>query len=131
MINTFFTLLICMIFCHILDDYCLQGILASMKQKSWWKEHAPDEMYKYDYIAALIAHACSWAFMIQLPILIYTRFNVDWMYFVMLIVNVVGHASADHLKANLRTINLIRDQEYHLFQILTTAFAFASWYIEF
>ena len=28
-------MLISMLFCHIIDDYCLQGILASMKQKSW------------------------------------------------------------------------------------------------
>ncbi len=129
--NTFFTLLICMIFCHILDDYCLQGILASMKQKSWWKEHAPDKMYEYDYIAALIAHAFSWAFMIQLPILIYMRFNVDWVYFVMFILNVVGHACVDHMKANQRRINLIQDQKYHLLQIFTSALTFASWYINF
>jgi hypothetical protein len=25
-----------MCFCHIVDDYYLQGILASMKQKNWW-----------------------------------------------------------------------------------------------
>lgn len=31
-------LILTMIFMHIIDDYCLQGILASMKQKSWWTE---------------------------------------------------------------------------------------------
>ena len=91
----------------------------------------PDEMYKYDYIAALIAHAFSWAFMIQLPILIYMRFDVDWVYFTFFIINLIGHASVDHMKANQRKINLIRDQEYHLLQIFTTALGFASWYIEF
>ena len=34
---------ISMIFMHILDDYCLQGILASMKQKEWWRKQ---EQYK-------------------------------------------------------------------------------------
>lgn len=39
-----------MIFLHIVDDYYLQGILAQMKQKKFWKEQAPDVKYKYDYI---------------------------------------------------------------------------------
>ena len=39
-----------MIFCHIVDDYYLQGKLASMKQKSWWEKNAPDRLYKYDYL---------------------------------------------------------------------------------
>lgn len=30
-------ILFTMIFCHIVDDYYLQGWLASAKQKSWWK----------------------------------------------------------------------------------------------
>ena len=33
--NKMFCLLL-MIFLHIIDDYKLQGILASMKQKNWW-----------------------------------------------------------------------------------------------
>lgn len=31
-------LLLCMLFCHIVDDYYLQGWLASAKQKSWWEK---------------------------------------------------------------------------------------------
>ena len=42
----------CMIFCHIVDDYYLQGILASMKQRKWWEEHYPQKSYNYDYIMA-------------------------------------------------------------------------------
>ena len=42
-----------MIFLHIVDDYYLQGILAQMKQKKFWKEQAPDELYKYDYIVLI------------------------------------------------------------------------------
>ena len=58
-----------MIFLHIVDDYYLQGILAQMKQKKFWKEQTPDELYKYDYIWALIMHAFSWTFMIMLPLI--------------------------------------------------------------
>ena len=29
-------MLLFMVFLHIVDDYYLQGILASMKQKQWW-----------------------------------------------------------------------------------------------
>ena len=43
-------LLLGMLFCHIVDDYYLQGWLASAKQKSWWEKNAPDELYKNDYI---------------------------------------------------------------------------------
>ena len=46
-------LLLAMLFCHIVDDYYLQGWLASAKQKSWWKKNAPDKLYKNDYIMAL------------------------------------------------------------------------------
>lgn len=57
-----------MIFFHIVDDYYLQGWLASAKQKKWWEENAPQPLYKYDYIWALLMHSFSWAFMIMLPI---------------------------------------------------------------
>jgi hypothetical protein len=73
--NNFFVILL-MIFCHIVDDYYLQGILASMKQKKWWQENAPDKPYKYDYIWALIMHSFSWAFMIMLPIAFKTNFEI-------------------------------------------------------
>lgn len=35
-----------MIFCHIIDDYNLQGWLASAKQKEWWKKNAPEKLYE-------------------------------------------------------------------------------------
>lgn len=44
-------ILFTMIFCHIVDDYYLQGWLASAKQKSWWEKNAPEKLYKYDYLA--------------------------------------------------------------------------------
>ena len=50
-------LLIGMLFFHIVDDYYLQGFLASAKQKSWWEKNNPNPLYKNDYIIALVEHA--------------------------------------------------------------------------
>ena len=120
--NTFIFLL--MIFCHIVDDYYLQGWLASAKQKKYWEENAPDEMYKHDYIWALIMHSFSWAFMIMLPIAIMLSFQVDFKFIVVLVANILTHAYVDDLKANKRRINLWTDQIIHITQILITAFIF-------
>ena len=35
-------IILCMIFCHIIADYNLQGWLVSAKQKSYWEKNAPD-----------------------------------------------------------------------------------------
>lgn len=110
-----------MIFCHIVDDYYLQGILASMKQRSWWEENYPQKSYSYDYIMALAMHAMSWAFMIMLPVAAYMDFRPTNIFFVMLAVNSVIHALVDDLKANKHKINLIVDQSIHLMQIIITA----------
>lgn len=61
-------LLLCMLFCHIVDDYYLQGWLASAKQKSWWEKNAPNPLYKNDYIVALYEHAFSWTCMVHIPL---------------------------------------------------------------
>ena len=111
-------ILFVMIFAHIVDDYYLQGILASLKQKSWWenqKSYKP--MYKYDYIVALIMHAFSWSFMISLPIL-YFGFT-KWIA-VAIILNTIIHGIVDDLKANKHKINLIVDQLIHIVQIVIT-----------
>lgn len=111
-------ILFVMIFAHIIDDYYLQGILASLKQKSWWenqKSYKP--MYKYDYIVALIMHAFSWSFMISLPIL-YFGFT-KWIV-VAIILNTIIHGIVDDLKANKHKINLIMDQSVHIVQIVIT-----------
>lgn len=112
--------LLSMIFCHIIDDYYLQGILASMKQKSWWEENAPDKLYKNDYIMALIMHSLSWAFMIMLPLAIYNSFNIGWLFVIVFVVNALIHGCIDNLKANKRKINLIQDQMIHIAQIVIT-----------
>lgn len=112
-----------MIFFHIVDDYYLQGWLASAKQKSYWEQNAPDEMYKYDYIWALIMHSCSWAFMIMLPIAYIQQFNVGMAFVVIFIFNAVVHALIDNVKANIKAINLWEDQVIHMLQIFGTYFA--------
>lgn len=106
-----------MIFLHIIDDFGLQGIMASMKQKSWWQEHpvGSKPKYKNDYIAALFAHSFSWSFMIMLPVMLWGQWK--WL---VLIANMVIHAVIDNAKANKFQINLIQDQICHLIQIIAT-----------
>ena len=113
-------ILLAMIFLHIIDDYKLQGILASMKQKKWWEEqNGYKELYKYDYIPALIEHSFSWTFMIMLPIAISLKFNIGW-WVIAYITNMIVHAWIDNLKANNFKINLVTDQSIHLMQIFIT-----------
>ena len=109
-------ILFAMIFAHIVDDYYLQGILAKMKQKKWWEENAPDELYKHDYIVALITHAFSWSFMITLPTLIVSN-EYTFICFCILI-NAAFHAYIDNEKANKLAISLVQDQICHLCQIV-------------
>lgn len=114
-------LLLSMLFCHIVDDYYLQGWLASAKQKKYWQE-LPEykDMYKYDYIVALIMHSMSWAFMIMLPIAIVNRFDVGNTFFACYLMNVLVHAYVDNAKANWKVINLVQDQLFHIAQIVMT-----------
>lgn len=113
-------ILLLMIFCHIVDDYYLQGWLASAKQKKYWEENAPDKMYRYDYIWALIMHSFSWAFMIMLPVAFVMNFNINLDFAMTFIWNVIIHAVTDDAKANRKKINLIQDQVIHLVQIILT-----------
>lgn len=116
-------ILLTMLFLHIVDDYYLQGILAQMKQKSWWKENAPDELYKNDYKVALLEHAFSWTFMIMLPItvtMIIQNNYINTIYITYFIMNWILHTVIDHLKANKKTINLVVDQSCHILQIVVT-----------
>lgn len=113
-------ILLWMIFFHIVDDYYLQGWLASAKQKSYWQENAPGEMYKNDYIWALIMHSFSWAFMIMLPMAYYLQFNITYWFVIMFVFNVAAHAFTDNAKANWKLINLWQDQIVHIVQIIFT-----------
>ena len=118
MINIF--VLIAMIFLHIVDDYYLQGILAKLKCRSFWDENAPDKMYKYDYIAALIIHSISWSFMvmvipISLKLIEHKNLSICLMCF---LINAVIHCIIDNAKANKHAINLIQDQAVHVLQVV-------------
>ena len=117
-------LFLSMLFCHIVDDYYLQGWLASAKQKDWWRKNAPEPLYRNDYVMALIEHAFSWTFMMHFPIIIYTiifniSINVNW-FLVVFIINWGIHVLTDNAKANLKKINLIQDQIIHFLQIVVT-----------
>ena len=114
-------IILLMIFCHIVDDYYLQGWLASAKQKKYWEENAPDKKYKYDYIWALLMHSFSWSFMIMLPIAHVKGFNIGIEFVSVFIANLITHAVVDDLKANDRVINLWVDQLIHIAQIGFTA----------
>lgn len=113
-------LLLCMVFMHILDDYYLQGVLKELKQKAWREKNHPAEMYKHDYIVALLAHAFSWTFCIMLPIAVNSAFNVGFVFYVTFFIQMAIHALVDDLKANKLKINLITDQTIHLLQIVAS-----------
>lgn len=118
--NIWFVLLL-MIFLHIVDDYKLQaGVLNNLKQKKFWEENAPDELYKYDYIWALIMHSFSWSFMIMLPFAFILDFNINIAFVIMFMLNLISHALIDNMKANQHKINLIYDQILHIIQIIFT-----------
>ena len=114
-----FLIFFIMLFCHIVDDYYLQGILASMKQKSWWKkQEGYSEKYAEDWFIALFMHAFSWAFMINL-IFIILKINATFI-ILSIIINCIIHMIIDHLKANVKIINLVGDQWTHICQIWIT-----------
>ena len=114
--------LLCMIWLHIFDDYVLQGLLGTMKQKKWWEDNYPQDLYKNDYKIALFTHAFSWTFSIMIiPFIIgMLNENVTWLYYIIFIINWFIHAFIDDLKANKFKINLIIDQLTHIGQIITT-----------
>lgn len=115
-----FIILLSMVFCHIVDDYYLQGWLASAKQKSWWQQNVPDKMYRYDYIMALFMHSFSWTFMIMLIPTIYIILFGGFYNFVLFLDNLLVHMVVDDAKANKKQINLVQDQLIHLGQIIVT-----------
>lgn len=128
-----------MIFCHIFDDFYLQGQLANFKQKRWWADQAyimskkEEDLYnmtkkyynkyRHDYIIALIIHAFSWAFMISLPLWVYSFLGNDIIQPVLvvtMIINTILHAYIDNLKANKLKLNLVQDQILHIDQVVGT-----------
>lgn len=123
---TYIFIFIIMVFLHINDDFRAQGILAQFKQKKWWEDNCPGEMYKHDWVISLIAHSFRWTFMILIPPTIYAYIiGVDFnsylkIYLIVFILNCIYHALVDHIKANMYLINLVQDQMKHIVQIILT-----------
>ena len=115
--NHYTLILVSMIFCHIIDDYVLQApCLCNLKQKSWWQKNAPNLNYRYDYLVGLLMHSISWSFMIMLPIIIFLKGELNWLWFLFPF-NTIIHMRVDDLKANKGRLNLVEDQAIHLIQI--------------
>lgn len=114
-------LLLTMIFLHIVDDFYLQGKLADYKQKSWWKNNYRNELYKNDYMIALLIHSFSWSFMITVPMIVskYSTLN-QLVIIITVLINMLVHALVDDLKANELRLSLLQDQLIHLMQVVCT-----------
>jgi hypothetical protein len=108
-----------MILLHVIDDFHLQGILAKMKQKAWWKkQEGYKPMYENDYQTALFIHSLSWSIFISLPLFFVTvnmlALNIS------IFVNAAIHYIVDDLKCNKLKISLSTDQCIHFVQIFLT-----------
>lgn len=115
-------ILLVMLFCHIVDDYYLQGVLASMKQRVWWVKNYPQQQYDNDFLMALMEHAFSWTFFTHLSVLLYMIYygeSLSW-FFGSFVINWMIHALVDNLKANHLVLNLVQDQFVHIVQIVLT-----------
>lgn len=125
---------IAMVLLHILEDFHLQGILANMKQKSWWQSECvklgityESSKYRRDYVVSLIIHALENSIFITLPLIIdgliatfTTNPNnslfIGWAFIIF--ANTVVHAVIDDFKCNSKGINLIVDQILHFIFII-------------
>ena len=117
-------ILFSMFFCHIFADYNLQGIMSQMKQREWWRKQTTSKYYDNDYKMALLEHAFTWSFVMELPLIVISIIGQNiflaWLVLVMLIPNTGIHYHADDWKANLKALNLIEDQAIHFVQIIFT-----------
>ena len=118
---------------HLVADFCLQGCLADLKQKIWWKaqiekhiatsteayqnQEKTRERYRHDYIAGLVCHALIWSLLTYLPLMFVCT---DGMFTLTILVNTFVHARVDDLKANRFRYNLWQDQAIHIIQIFLT-----------
>lgn len=123
-----------MVLLYIIEDFHLQGILASMKQESWWRSECNKlniiyrlSKYKYDYIVGLCIHALENSIFIALPLIIDSliaiftgspdnKYFIVWLFII--VANTVIHAVIDNFKCNWKCINLITDQVLHFVFII-------------
>lgn len=127
--NYMYTFAVCFLL-HIIADFNLQGILGNLKQKDWWKENYPQELYKEDWRISLIIHSLFWSIFTFLPLFvtIYTsehELAIYITYVLTIIINITIHAFVDDIKANKMKISLAFDQIIHFFQIAVTV---VVWY---
>ena len=114
-----------MLFCHVIEDFHIQGILANLKQANWWKESVEDfEPYCRDYIVALLIHGFEWSFFVHIPLMWFIGFTPAVC--ISLFINTLLHSFIDDLKCNKELTNLKQDQLLHIIQIALTI-AFISW----
>lgn len=135
-------IIICvMLFLHVFADYSLQGILADMKQKSWWIEklgmkdakELVNSKYSKDYLVALITHAFEWTFVVMIPMLYFCVKNscempMIFAYVFLLVTETAIHAGIDNDKANNKILSLVGDQFLHIVQVFSIWFV---WLISF
>lgn len=112
---------------HLIADFCLQGILANMKQRSWWEEQFEKfnvdekhrELYKDDWEVGLYCHAMMWSIITFFPLM----FLVNSTIFSLIIVtNMFIHRVVDDLKANEKIFSLFNDQVMHFLQVMITVY---------
>ncbi len=120
--NKMIFIFLCMVFAHIIADYNLQGCLAELKQKEWWRkqmnEKLEDTIYKNDWAMALFMHSFAWTFCVMIPVIAIGMWKHMLVVLALIVVNTGIHFVVDDMKANRHKINLIEDQNFHLLQIL-------------
>lgn len=110
-----YVLMLMMVLLHVIEDFHMQGIMASMKQKTFWQEYS--KMYANDWMPVILLHGMEWATMVALPCILASWFDVSAWFVLTVVAMGVAHAYVDHLKANSLRINLIQDQIVHIIQI--------------
>lgn len=125
-------MLLTMIFLHVVADFNLQtGEMKKWKQKLWWDNNYPDELYEDDYKMILAIHSFVWSFVIHIPIMAYILiydihldvFSLLWT----ILLNVIAHYIIDDMKANQRKISLLMDQALHYTAVTLTWLVYMFW----
>ena len=141
-------ILLLMLLMHYIEDFHLQGCMANLKQKKWWREQMSNNnyvlehsIYKNDYKMGLFAHSIENALFVMLPLIIDLLISEfkgcirnTWILFIpSTLLILVSHYLIDNEKANKKEINLIQDQLYHLGIILLIFISYfwliGEWYI--
>ena len=116
-----------MVLLHLFADFTLQGVLADLKQRSWWRAQCQrhgvsSNLYDYDHICGLVCHSLYWTLLTFSPLIFLMSSTIQAL--VIVAINTVIHAVTDNAKANKHKINLIQDQLLHLAQIAFTVVFF-------